>query len=270
MLNLIHCLIVQNLKWPSSPLWAWYWTNSPTLLHLPLCLPYVLDFVVIESFLLLYLLWSCHSSCCTWLAVTKLEAVAFVTSEVVFDLNNLPAVLDLKLGHQLVIDGVLPSVLTHWTGLVGTLFEVWFCCSVVHDGASDPGKLCAVENFSQIVWSGVGNSRAVGEDFLQALIFFNHEVVVPPHYLETRTPMSCFCPAPCPSWWATWWDSQDSLFPGSVTSFVQGCFSLRSHQAVSHKCCEGCCGYSGLDGSFRTEASHSCCWASWRLRFGLF
>ena len=59
----------------------------------------------------------------------------------VFDLNNLPAVLDLKLGHKLVVVGILPRVRTHWAGLLVTFFKTWFCCSGSHDGEFDPGKL---------------------------------------------------------------------------------------------------------------------------------
>ena len=115
---------------------------GPSLLNFLLRLPCVLALVVVSLNSLLFLLWTCP----TRQAGTDVETVTGGTSEVVFDLNDLTAVLDLKLGDKLVVVGVLPGVWAHWAGLFGALFEPRLGSSGCHDGASGPGKFCAAQH----------------------------------------------------------------------------------------------------------------------------
>ena len=115
---------------------------GPSLLNFLLRLPCVLALVVVSLNSLLFLLWTCP----TRQAGTDVETVTGGTSEVVFDLNDLTTVFDLKLGDELVVVGVLPGVWAHWTGLFSALFEPRLGASGGHDGAAGPGKFGAAQH----------------------------------------------------------------------------------------------------------------------------
>ena len=101
----------------------------------------------------------------------------------IFDGNDLAAVLDLKLCYEFIVVGCLVGEWAHSTGFVGATPESWFGFPGSHDVFSCREEFGAAEYLFEIAWSGVSNSGAFREDFLHPLVSFNHKVVVLSHDL---------------------------------------------------------------------------------------
>ena len=88
---------------------------SPSLTHLPLCLTHILTLVSILKSFLPISPGSCGRTCFTG---TDVKASSTVASKVIFDGDDLAAVLDLKLCNEFVVVGSLVGERAHTTGFI--------------------------------------------------------------------------------------------------------------------------------------------------------
>ena len=88
---------------------------SPSLTDLPLSLPNILTLVSILKSFLPISPGSCGHTCFTG---TDVQASFAAASKVIFDGNDLAAVLDLKLRNEFVVVGSLVGERAHTTGFI--------------------------------------------------------------------------------------------------------------------------------------------------------